>query len=160
MMTSEHFSCLAEKYIDMVFRIALNYLRSPVDAEDITQNVFLKLLRERKAFSSEEHIKHWLIRTAINECKNLVRSKWWITESLEDYSATLAFEAPEHSALFCAVMDLPRIYRLPIYLHHYEGYSTEEVASVLKIPRGTVCSRLKRGRELLKKTLKEVEDDV
>ena len=46
---------------------------------------------------------------------------------------------------------------LPIYLHHYEGYSTQEVAEILKIPRGTVCIRLKRGRELLKNALTEVE---
>ena len=160
MLSNEQFTCLAETYIDTVFRVALNYLKSPADAEDVTQNVFLKLLKERKPFESEAHVKHWLIRVTVNECKNLVRSKWWRAESFEDYASTLTFEEPGHSDLFCAVMALPKKYRLPIYLHHYEGYSTEEVAELLKLPRGTVCTQLKRGRELLKKTLTEVDDNV
>lgn len=160
MLTNVQFSCLAEKYIDTVFRVAFNYLRSQADAEDVTQNVFLKLLKERKPFESEEHVKHWLIRVTVNECKNLTRSKWWKAESFEEYAATLTFDQPGHSDLFYAVMDLPQKYRLPIYLHHYEGYSTQEVAEILKIPRGTVCIRLKRGRELLKNALTEVDSNV
>lgn len=160
MLSNEQFTCLAEKYIDTVFRVAFNYLKSSADADDVTQNVFLKLLRERKPFESETHVKHWLIRVTVNECKNLVRSKWWRAESFEDYAATLTFEEPGHSDLFYAVMALPKKYRMPIYLHHYEGYSTEEVAEILKIPRGTVCTQLMRGRELLKKTLTEVDDNV
>lgn len=160
MLTNEQFTCLAEKYIDMVFRVALNDLKSAADAEDVTQNVFLKLLREKKPFESEAHVKHWLIRVTVNECRSLTRSKWWRAESFEDYAATLSFPEPGHSDLFYAVMALPKKYRLPIYLHHYEGYSTEEVAELLKIPKGTVCIQLKRGRELLKKSLTEVEKHV
>ena len=160
MLTNEQFTCLAETYIDTVFRVAFNYLKSSSDAEDVTQNVFLKLLKEQKSFEGEAHVKYWLIRVTVNECKNLVRSKWWRAESFEDYAATLTFDEPGHSDLFYAVMDLPKKYRLPIYLHHYEGYSTEEVAQILKIPRGTVCIQLKRGRELLKKMLTEVDNDV
>ena len=160
MLTNEQFTCLAEKYIDTVFRVALNYLRSPADAEDVTQNVFLKLLREKRSFESETHVKHWLIRVCVNECKNTVRSKWWKAESFEEYAATLAFDEPGHSDLFYAVMELPRKYRLPIYLHYYEGYSTEEMATLLGLPRGTLCTQLKRGRELLKKTLTEVDGYV
>lgn len=160
MLSNEQFTCLAEKYIDTVFRVAFNYLKSSADADDVTQNVFLKLLRERKPFESETHVKHWLIRVTVNECKNLVRSKWWRAESFEDYAASLTFDEPGHSDLFYVVMALPKKYRMPIYLHHYEGYSTEEVAEILKIPRGTVCTQLMRGRELLKKSLTEVDDNV
>lgn len=158
MLSNEQFTCLAEKYIDTVFRVAFNYLKSSTDADDVTQNVFLKLLKEPKPFECEDHVKHWLIRVTVNECKNWVRSKWWKAESFEDYAATLTFDEPGHSDLFYAVMDLPKKYRLPIYLHHYEGYSTEEVAELLNLPRGTVCTQLKRGRELLRKTLTEVDE--
>ena len=157
MLTNEQFTYLAEKYIDTVFRVAFNYLRSRADAEDVTQNVFLKLLKERKPFESEEHVKHWLIRVTVNECKNLTRSKWWKAESFEEYAATLTFDQPGHSDLFYAVMDLPQKYRLAIYLHYYEGYSTGEVGEILHIPKNTVCTNLKRGRELLKNALTEVE---
>lgn len=156
-MDNAQFTPLARKYIDTVFRVALNALRSGADAEDVTQNVFLKLLREEKVFESDEHVRNWLIRVTVNECKNLIRSKWWRRASFEDYAATLTFENPAQSDLFYAVMALPEKYRLPIYLHYYEEYTTEEIGKLLKLPKNTVCSRLKRGRELLKATLLEEE---
>lgn len=160
MLTNEQFTRLAQRYIDTVYRVAFNYIRSAADADDVTQNVFLKLLQERKPFANDDHVKNWLIRVAINECKNLVRSKWWKAESFEDYAATLTFDTPAHSDLFYAVMELPKKYRLPIYLHYYEEYSTQEIAEILKMPKATVCTQLKRGRELLKESLLEVERDV
>ena len=96
----------------------------------------------------------------INECKNLVRSRWWRTASFEDYAATLTFDNQAQSELFYTVMSLPRKYRLPIYLHYYEGYSTKEIAHILKVPKNTVCTQLKRGRELLKESLQEVDEYV
>ena len=88
MLTNEQFTCYAERYIDTVFRVAFNYLKSSADADDVTQNVFLKLLKEKKGFESDSHVKNWLIRVAINECKNLVRSRWW-KEQIEDELARL-----------------------------------------------------------------------
>ena len=160
MMNDEQFTRLVRRYIDTVFRVALNYLRNPADAEDITQTVFEKLLRERKAFESEEHIRNWLIRVAVNECKKLLRSPWRKVEAIEDYLTTVSFDNPAHSELYRAVMCLPKKYRIVIYLHYYEGYSTQEIGGIMKIPKNTVCSHLKRGRELLRKELQEVEGDV
>lgn len=160
MLTNERFTCLAQRYIDTVYRVALNYLKSPSDADDITQNVFLKLLQEKKPFDSDEHVKHWLIRVTVNECKNLVRSRWWRAESIEEYAGQLAFDNQAQSDLFHMVMALPRKYRLPIYLYYYEGYSTQEIGQMLKLPKNTVCTQLKRGRELLKESLQEVDDNV
>ena len=67
---------------------------------------------------------------------------------------------PEHSELFYAVMDLPKKYRMPIYLYYYENYSTGEVAKILGIPRATVGTHLRRGRQLLREILQEVETNV
>ena len=160
MLTNEQFTCLAQRYIDTVYRVALNYIKSPSDADDITQNVFLKLLQEKKPFDSDEHVKRWLIRVTVNECKNLVRSRWRRAESFEEYAGTLVFDNQAQSDLFQMVMALPRKYRLPIYLHYYEEYSTQEIGQLLKLPKNTVCTQLKRGRELLKESLQEVENDV
>lgn len=160
MLTNEQFTCLARRYIDTVYRVALNYIKSPSDADDITQNVFLKLLQEKKPFAGDDHIKHWLIRVTVNECRNLVRSRWWRAESIEEYAGQLVFDNQAQSDLFHMVMALPRKYRLPIYLHYYEGYSTQEIGQLLKLPKNTVCTQLKRGRELLKESLQEVENDV
>lgn len=160
MFTDEQFTCLAKKYIDTVFRVALNYLKNGTEADDVTQNVFLKLWKEKKPFDNEEHIRNWLIRVTINECKSLLRSNWRSRESFEDYAAKLSFVTPEHSELFYAVMDLPQKYRMPIYLYYYEDYSTEEVAKILGIPRATVGTQLRRGRQLLREILQEVETNV
>ena len=160
MLDNEQYTRLVRRYIDTVFRVALNYLRSPADAEDVTQTVFEKLLREKKGFENEEHIRAWLIRVAVNECKKQLRSPWRRVEPLEDYLTAVAFDNPAHSDLYRAVMELPKKYRMAIYLHYYEGYSTQEIASLLRIPKNTVCSHLKRGRELLKLQLQEADDNV
>ena len=157
MFTDEHFTCLANKYIDTVFRVALNYLRSGTEADDVTQNVFLKLWKEKKPFESEEHVRAWLIRVTINECKHVLRSPWRSAENFEDYAAKLSFVTPEHSELFYAVMDLPKKYRMPIYLYYYENYSTGEVAQILGIPRATVATHLRRGRMMLREILQEAD---
>ncbi len=159
-MDNVSFTSCVQRYTDTVFRVALNYIGAPADAEDITQNVFLKLLREKKEFVSQEHIRSWLIRVTINECKNLTRSRWWKQESLETCAEAFSFDTPERSELFYAVMALPKRYRLPIYLYYYEGYSTQETADILGATKNTVCTQLKRGRELLKKSLTEVNEDV
>lgn len=157
MLTHEKYTKLVQSYIDTVFRIALNYTKNPTDAEDIVQNVFLKLLQEKKEFASDEHIRNWLIRVTVNEGKKHIRSPWRSHVPYEEYVASLSFPSPEHRELFDAVMALPAKYRLPIYLHYYEGYSTGEIGQILHIPQATVRTHLSRGRELLRHQLQEVD---
>lgn len=159
MITNQQYTCLVEKYIDTVFRIAMNYTKSVHDAEDITQNVFLALWRQKKPFESDAHIRHWLIRVAVNECKKWHRSPWRHHISFEEYAATQPEATTEDRDILRAVMALPRKYRLPIYLYYFEEYSTREIADILKIPKGTVCTNLSRGRELLKLELQEDEEN-
>lgn len=160
MFTDAQYTCLVKKYIDMVFRIALNYLKNAADAEDICQNVFLKLLTQEKDFLSDEHIRNWLVRVTINECKKVLRSPWHRRESLEGHLPKVDFSGQLHSDLYYAVMELPLHYRVPLYLHYYEGYSTEEISHVLSLPKSTVCTRLHRARMLLQKELKEAAENV
>ena len=159
MINDEQFTRLVRRYIDTVFRVALNGLRNPADAEDIAQTVFEKLLREQKNFESDDHVRNWLIRVTVNECKKLLRSPWRKVEPLEDYLTAVAFDNSAHSELYRAVMGLPKKYRMAIYLHYYEGYSTQEIGQIMRIPKNTVCSHLKRGRELLKLELQEADDN-
>lgn len=157
MLTEERFCALAKKHMDMIFRIAFNYLKDRSEADDVTQNVLLKLLDVKKEFESDEHIKYWLIRVTINESKKTLRSPWRNTEPIEDYASTLAFSTPEHGEVFYALMELPQKYRMVLYLHYYEEYSSGEISRVLKIPQSTVLTHLSRGRELLRKKLAEAE---
>ena len=145
----------AQRYMDDLFRLAFSWLKSRADADDVTQTVLLRLYETDKIFESEEHVRHWLVRVTINECKKYWRSPWRRTEDFTDYANTLVFEQPEASGLFDAVMALGPKYRIVIFLYYYEGYSIKEISQVLKLPRGTVGTRLKRGREQLKQTLSE-----
>lgn len=98
MLTEEQFCALAKKHMDMIFRIAFNYLKDRNEADDITQNVLLKLLDAKKEFESDEHIKYWLIRVTINESKKALRSPWRKTESIEDYASTIVYPGWDRAA--------------------------------------------------------------
>lgn len=158
MRDREEFTRLAGQYINTVYRVAYGYLRSAADAEDATQNVLLKLWRSEKAFESDAHIKHWLIRVTVNECKKVFLSPRRREMPIEDVAETLTFETPEHSSLFYEVMALPKKYRVPLLLYYYEDYSTGEIAQMLGLPPATVRTRLARGRDRLKHMLQEQEE--
>jgi len=158
MFTDEQFSRLAALHMDAIFRIALSYTKSRADADDITQNTLIKLYRADKSFDSQAHIKHWLIRVSINESKKALLSPWRRLEPLEEMLPAFSLPSREHSELFCAVMNLPRKYRTAILLYYYEDYSTDEISKILSIPKATICTHLKRGREKLKITLSEAKN--
>jgi RNA polymerase sigma-70 factor (ECF subfamily) len=145
-----------QKYRGLVFRVALGYVRSIHDADDVTQNVFVKLMTKGKAFDSAEAEKAWLIRVAINESKNLLKSAWFRKTTLLDES--LAAPESDNLHLYEYVKKLKPKYRTVIYLHYYEKYTAKEIAVILKMPQNTVLTQLKRARGQLK-TIIEKEDD-
>lgn len=157
MFTNEQFTNIARRYMDTVFRVAFSYMKSRADADDVTQNVLLKLYRTEGDFQSESHLKHWLIRVTINECKSAYRSLWRKTENIEDYVNSLTMPSQDHSDLLEAVMALPKKYRVAIYLFYYEGYSTREIAELTGTPEATVRTHLARGREKLRQSLTEAD---
>ncbi len=149
-----------ERYKDNIFAIGFNYFKNSIDADDVVQETFLKLARSGKAFESEAHLRNWLIRVAVNECKRVSLSSWVKKKvSLEEYAGQMDFATQEESRLFKAVMDLPKKYRQAIHLYYYEDYSTAEIAEILRISRTAVTTRLLRGREKLKQDLLEVWKD-
>ena len=155
MPNKEQFVQQIRQYMDMIFPLAFNCLKSQADADDVTQTVLLRLYETEKVFDNEDHVKHWLVRVTLNECKKHWRSPWNRTEEYENYVSTLVFDEPQYSDLFEAIMGLDTKYRIVIYLYYYEGYSIEEIAGLLRLPRGTVGTRLKRAREQLKQKLSE-----
>lgn len=154
-MTEERFTPLAEKYMDTVYRVAYGYLKSRADADDVTQDVLIQLYKTEKEFESDSHLKNWLIRVTVNQCKMYFRAPWRRVEPIEDYAETLGFEQPEYADLFTAVMRLGKQYRVPLLLYYYEGYSTAETAALLGLPENTVSTRLRRARAKLKDYLTE-----
>lgn len=147
---------LMEKYKDNVFRAAFSICRNPEDAEDIVQDTFIQYMESSRQFENEEHIKAWLLRTAINRSKNKVVSFWHRNRAdYDEYLEDIPFQDSKDRELVEAVMSLPKPYRIVIHLYYQEGYKVNEISKILTIPIGTVKSRLSRGRTILKKFLKE-----
>lgn len=154
-MPKEKFENLAEKYMDMIYRVAYSWTKNPDDANDVTQDVLIQLYKTNKAFESDSHIKNWLLKVTVNQCKMLFRSLWNKMEDISDYAETIGFEDESHMDLFFAVMKLDKKYRVPLMLFYYEGYSTKEISSLLGIPEKTISTRLFRAKAKLKEYLKE-----
>ena len=149
-----------DAYADRVFAAAFSVCGNRDDADDVTQDVFLKYQTAAKDYADETHLRAWLLRTAINRAKDLKSSfRRKNTVPWEDYMGEAAFEEPADGDLFRAVMALPEKYRVPIHLFYYEDYSIKEIAKMLRRGEGTVKSQLSRGRALLKSTLAEEWND-
>ena len=146
-----------ERYTDTVYRVAVHNTVCAADAEEITQEAFLRLLQCGKRFRDPEHMKAWLIRVTINLCRNLLRDR-----SRE----TLTDDVPQQSRndndpdVLDAVRALPENQRNAIYLHYYEGYTAAEIASILGSRTNTVLSWLRRGRESLRESLGGLDDET
>ncbi|MBR2047077.1 MAG: RNA polymerase sigma factor [Oscillospiraceae bacterium] len=142
---------LFHTYKDDVYRFALSYTRSREEAEDICQTVFEKLLRQKTITPGKE--KAWLMQTCANACRNLLRCHWWQRTAPLDSASAL--EAEEEHPVKQAIHSLAPHYRAVVYLYYYEGYSTQEIASLLHISQTLVSTRLHRARQTLKQLLEE-----
>ena len=153
-------SALAERWGDSLYRAAFAVCRNPQDAEDVVQETLLAYYQGDKEFDSDEHIRAWLIRVAVNKAKNAAICFWRRNRrSLEDYMDALAFETESDRDLLDAVLRLGEKYRIVIHLFYYEDYSVREIAEILGVGVGTVKSRLSRARRQLRTQLTEGWDD-
>lgn len=159
-MNREEYERIVALYADVVFRVALSYAKTKEDAEDVLQNVFLKLLTKRVKFEDDEHIRKWLIRVAVNECNSLWSSFWRKNvEYIDRMEEGITFQNADYSDLYDAIKVLPAKLRIVLHLFYYEGYRTREIADLLHIREATVRSRLTRARKLLKSQLGEYESE-
>ena len=146
---------MVETYSPMLLRAALTRVPTPADAEDVVQDVFLRVLAKRPRFRDGEHEKAWLLRATLNRASDLRRVRRDDAPLEEAVSA--AAETPDYGPLLSAVRSLPGAYSAVIHLYYYEGYSIKEIAGLLALPVPTVGTRLARGRERLRELLKEEE---
>ena len=166
-MEESKYSQMVQTYSDMVYRIAFNYMKNQEDAEDVYQNVFMKLL-SKKHFADMEHAKRWLIRVTVNECHSVYRSPWKrrrqecedVNTLLEEqetqqywHDGNMQTESLEEvtEMLRC----LPEKYGIALYLYYYEEYSTKEIGEILHRNESTVRTHLMRGKETLRKKMEE-----
>ena len=143
-----------ERYGDTVRRICMIHLKNYADTEDIFQTVFLKYALCETEFTSEEHEKAWIIRVAINACKDLLKSFFHKKNvPLESLIETADSIEPSYRHLLQTILDLPEKYRKVIYLYYYEGYSAAEIGQIMETNVNTVYTNLTRARKLLKEEL-------
>lgn len=133
---------------DALLRTALALMRGKADAEDVVQDVFVKLFEKQPRFESAEHETAWLIRVTVNVCKNRLRSYWWkkTVPLLDTYPA----QTDEQQSMVQTVLSLPTKYRIVIHLFYYEGYATKEIAELTNQKESTVREQLTRARRMLK----------
>ena len=154
-MQKENYEKAVSNYAEDIYRMAFSMVQAKEDAEDILQNVFMKLLMHQKEFNDSVHLRRWLIRVAINECNSLWTSSWRKRVELKEFSerdmaGNESFYNSEYEDLYTAMRTLPPKLRIVIHLFYYEEYSTREIASLLHILEATVRTRLSRARKLLK----------
>ena len=153
-----------DRYLDMVYRLAYARTRSKQDAEDVSQEVMLKLCKSEEKIESETHLRHWLIRVTVNECTNLYRSPWRRrTLPLEEGMLPEKSDAPApNDRLDMALEALKPEQRDLIHLFYYEDMSAEEIARALHVKPTAVRERLHRARRKLKGLLegRRMDSDV
>ncbi|WP_054941718.1 RNA polymerase sigma factor [Paenibacillus ihuae] len=148
-----------ETYSEMLYRIALVHLGSRQDAEEATQDTFIKLMEKAPEFKDAEHQKAWLIRVLTNTCKTLLGRGWRKREVKLEGAEPLTADSPEDWAMLQLVLALPVKYKTVIHLYYYEDYPVQVISKTLQISESAVKMRLKRGRQLLKLELEGAEPE-
>lgn len=159
-MDREEAAHLVERYGTMVYRLAYARTGSREDAEDITQETFLRLVRAAPDFREEEHCKAWLLRVAANCAGDLHRSPWRRRVVPLEEAGEMSAPELESGDMGEVLLALPEDYRVVVHLYYYEEMSTEEIAHVLGKRKGSIRTRLSRARKRLRQILAETEGDA
>lgn len=142
-----------EAYANAVLRLCLTYSLTREDAQDICQDIFLSLLEDNRQFEDGEHEKAFVLRCAINACKDLLKSAGRRRTVPMDQAELVPAPEREDSPLPDAIRALPRHYGAALYLFYYEGYSLDEIARLCACTPAAARKRLSRARKLLAKGL-------
>ena len=152
-MTDNEFSRRAMNCAERLHRISYLILGREADCEDAVQEALLRAWSHLSALKNEDYFETWLIRILINESRRLLRKR--LAHPTEELPLSLAAPEPPDRALHDALLSLNAKFRIPIILHHLEGYGVKEIAVLLSIPESAVKFRLRRGRELIRLELNE-----
>lgn len=151
MFSQDEIEMIYEQHVETVYRVCFMFMKNVPDTEDAVSTTFTKLMNHRGDFENTEHEKAWLIVTASNVCKNILRH-WWRKTTVIEENMILSYQ-DHHDELLTQVLNLPAKYKITIFLYYYEGYSSVEIARMLKKNESTIRSHLKSGRDLLRLSL-------
>ncbi|MBR5791613.1 MAG: RNA polymerase sigma factor [Ruminiclostridium sp.] len=143
-----------DRYGSRLYRLALVMLKSPMDAEDVVQETFLRYLDKLGTFREGEHEKAWLLSVCTNLCRDALRARNRHPQVGLDQVPEEG-HVPRDRAVWDALMALPEKYRVVLVLQAVEGYQTKEIAKLIGITPSAVKMRLSRGRKLLEESLRK-----
>jgi len=150
------FGQIYHAHADAVYRVCMMYLKNVHDAEDATQETFVKLIKKRPDLASQEHQKAWLIVTAGNICKNKLRNRKVRSLFLQNTAKRDTYtDTPLQDETLQLILGLPPNIKMSLYLYYYEGYSSHQIADLMGKSDAAVRKYLQQGRQALKETLKE-----
>jgi RNA polymerase sigma-70 factor (ECF subfamily) len=157
------FGELVNRYQNLVYNLTLRLTGNKAEAEDLSQEVFIRLMNKIGSFRGEAKFSTWLYRLTANYCRDWLRRRRFNSLPLEEGKLPVDSDPIEQAEtldlgnhIVKALSQLPIDYRLVVVLRDIQGLSYQEIAASLKISLGTVKSRLSRGRSLLAKMLQPV----
>lgn len=142
-------------YSDMLYKICIVMLRNEQDVQDVIQDTFCRYLEKKPVFKDAGHEKAWLIKVAVNSCRDMLRFRFRHPQVPIDVLADSLAAGPEQQAVLTELFELPARQRTVIYLYYVEGYPVKEIAGMLGISAQAVKKRMQRGREQLRILWKE-----
>lgn len=149
---------ILERYGDTIYRMAYLQVKSRNEADDIYQEVCLKLLRQESKIDDDGHLKAWLLRTTVNCCKDYWKSAWYRKVTFDNEPVMERQDVSEENEtgyVTECMQGLSEKYRVILHLYYYEEYSIKEIGRILRLKENTVASRLSRGRSKLKKIIEK-----
>jgi RNA polymerase sigma-70 factor (ECF subfamily) len=150
---------VVERYEPLVYGIAVSHTACRADADDVYQNVFLTYHRKRPALNDEEHLKAWLINTAVNCAKQVASSTWRArvvplsAEAAEELPAPFKFRTELQQVVYQAMNRLPEGCKTVLYLFYFQDLPISRIAQILGLEAGAVKMRLSRGRRMMREQL-------
>jgi RNA polymerase sigma-70 factor (ECF subfamily) len=149
--TREEIMAMYNRHIETVYRVCFSLMGNKSDAEDVTQAVFLELMKNNIQFLDTEHEKAWLITVARNQCRDTHR-QWWRKKvvALNQTVETISIDTYEIDPVMDTLMQLPSKLRIVLYLHYYEGYKLSEIAGMLELNINTVKTQIRTAKQQLK----------
>lgn len=151
-MENEQFARAILEMEDTLYRITVAQLSQRADREDAVQETLRKAWEKRKSLREEKYLQTWVIRILINECHTIQRR---MKRTVPVDTLPAVSPVNEDTGVKEALMGLDEKYRIPLILYYLEGYSVKQVSQILRLPQGTVKTRLDRGRKALKTILNE-----
>lgn len=163
----EYFSEIISRYKNLTYSIALKMLNNKEDANDLTQEIFIKIYKNLDKYSPDFKFSTWITRIATNHIIDYIRKQKYETVAIEEMEYKLTFannpeknfiEKEEMEHINFLIENLPEIYKVPLILYHKQGFSYQEISEITKEPLSKVKNRIFRGRKMLKEELLKLKE--